>query len=215
MLESFLQDEPLSLKVCGITLVEDIHRLIDEGVPALGINFWPQSKRYCSPEKATMFQEFKGKILRVGVFVNASLEQIKALYEDNIIDVAQLHGDESDAFVEQCVASKIPTIRAVGVRDKSEIESLYVKGCIAILLDAHAPGVYGGTGETCDWSIIPHFKKHYPELPIILAGGIKPENVKEAAALSSICALDVASGAEQSPGVKDFNKVQKLVAGLK
>lgn len=207
----FFQSDSISLKVCGVTLESDADQLVELGVEAIGVNFWENSKRYCSPEDATFLKKIAGQILRVGVFVNANPELVNQLLDEGYIDYAQFHGDEDKGYLKPFIESNKPFLRAVGIENEASIENLYLDGCSAILLDAHAPGVYGGTGKTCDWSIIEKVNNRYPELPIILAGGITPENVEEARQLSHISGLDVASGAESAPGIKDFDKVKQLM----
>lgn len=210
-MKHFLNPETVSLKVCGVTLQSDAEMLLELGVEAMGVNFWPNSKRFLAPEKAGFCQALSGKILRVGVFVNADKEEVQSLIDADVIDVAQFHGDEDAAYCAHFAELGIPYFRAIGVKDEASIEGLELPNCRALLLDAHAPGVYGGTGQTCDWSIIPTVQKAHPDLPIVLAGGITPSNVSSARALEHIVALDVASGAERAPGLKDRGKVQILL----
>lgn len=199
------------LKICGITTDHDAIKLVEHQVHALGFNFWPKSKRYISPEKAASFaSSLKGKILRVGVFVNESPENILQLLDDNIIDVAQLHGDEDVAYCQSFAKHGYPFIKAIGVANASSLDKLLDYQASAILLDAHAPEVYGGTGDTFDWNLAKKVMAEHPDLPIILAGGITPANAADAAKEVAPLMLDVASGAELSPGLKDFDKVAAI-----
>ncbi len=213
-LERFLDPDHVSLKICGVTTRGDAQRLVDLGVPALGANFWPRSKRHLPPADASFLRDLAGKILRVGVFVNQPEELPIRLFNEGIIDVVQLHGDEKPADAAAYVAARIPFIKAIGVKTLSDLSLAAEFGASAILLDAHAPGVYGGTGEVFDWNVANAFKEEHPDLPIILAGGIVPANAALAAASVAPAALDVASGAEISPGVKDFDKVAQLLSAL-
>lgn len=210
--ERFLSPSPTSLKICGVTLAEDALRLVELGVDALGANFWPHSKRYLAPERAAFLKEVEGRILRVGVFVNADLKLPARLVREGLIDVVQLHGDESPDDVVRLKEAGIPVIKALGVRALADLHRAHEYQADSILLDAHAPGVYGGTGETIDWTLARRFVEENPQLPIILAGGITPDNAATAIAAVRPAALDVASGAEESPGVKDFVKVEALLA---
>jgi phosphoribosylanthranilate isomerase len=210
--DRFLSPAPTSLKICGVTLADDAMRLVELGVDALGANFWPQSKRYLAPERAGFLKELEGLILRVGVFVNPDLKLPARLIREGLIDVVQLHGDETPDEVALLKEAGIPVIKALGVRAVSDLQRAHEFGADAILLDAHAPGVYGGTGETIDWSLARRFVEENPELPMILAGGITPDNAAAAIHAVRPAALDVASGAEQSPGLKDFDKVEALLA---
>ena len=206
---------PTSLKVCGITTESDLVGLIDHGVEALGFNFWPQSKRYIEPSSAAKFSpDYAGKILRVGVFVNAVQAEVFSLLDEGVIDVAQLYGDESVEYCQAFVQRGYAFIKAIGVKNSGSLEHVADYGATAILLDAHAPDVYGGTGDTFDWNLALRVMEVNPHLPIMLAGGITAENAAEATLRVRPCALDVASGAESSPGVKDFTKVAALVAAV-
>ncbi len=206
---------PTSLKVCGITRENDVESLIEREVAALGFNFWNRSKRYIAPEVAARFSpRYQGKILRVGVFVNATHAEIIALLEAGVIDVAQLHGDESVEYCQQMARYGYPFIKAIGVEHEGSLQRLEEFKATAILLDAHAPEVYGGTGNQFDWGLAHQVISQHPELPIILAGGITEVNAAEAKRQLHPCALDVASGAESAPGVKDFAKIDNILAAL-
>jgi phosphoribosylanthranilate isomerase len=214
LLERFLNPASVSLKICGVTTHEDAIGLATLGVDALGVNFWEKSKRYLSPEMAGWLKEMDGKILRVGVFVNAGSKLPMRLYKEGLLDVIQLHGDESPEDAAPFRDAGVPFIKAIGVKTIADLTRATDFGATAILLDAHAPGVYGGTGEVFDWELASHFRRDHPSLPILLAGGIVPENAGLAAMSVQPSALDVASGAEISPGVKDFDKVTAFLTAL-
>ena len=213
--DRFLALSPTSLKICGVTLSSDAEQLVELGVDALGANFWPQSKRYLNPADAGFLGKLNGKILRVGVFVNAGADLPVRLFEEGLIDLVQLHGDETPDDARALVDAGIPFIKAIGVSGVADLATVRDFGARAILLDAHAPGVYGGTGQTIDWSLARTFTAENTDLPLILAGGITPENVVAAIAAVRPAALDVASGAEIRPGVKDFAKVEALLAACR
>lgn len=214
LLDDFLNPAFVSLKICGVTTSSDAERLIEMGVPALGVNFWSQSKRYLNPDDAEWLKPLAGKILRVGVFVNEAPEVAIHLYQQGLIDLVQLHGDEQPEDAAAYREARVPFIKAIGVKTREDLTHAAEYGARGILLDTHAPGVYGGTGESFDWSISENFIARHPALPVILAGGIVPENASQAARIVSPAAIDVASGAELSPGVKDFNKVAALLAAI-
>ena len=214
MLERFLDLSTVSLKICGVTTRDDAQRLVALGVDALGVNFWPQSKRFLAPEAADWLHDLAGRILRVGVFVNESAELPLRLVRDGLLDVVQLHGDELPEDALPYAQVGVPFFKAIGVKTRADLERALEFGANAILLDAHAPGVYGGTGETFDWNTALEFKVRHPQLPIILAGGIVPANAALAATTVAPAALDVASGAEISASIKDFTKVRALLAAL-
>jgi len=214
LLDTFLDGTRVSLKICGVTRAVDAQRLADLGVDAIGVNFWSGSPRHVTSSEAGWLTALEGRILRVGVFVNAPAELPIRLFRDGLLDLVQLHGDETPADAEPLREAHIPFIKAIGVKTHADLERVEDFGASAILLDAHAPGVYGGTGETFDWNTALDFKSKHPQVPLILAGGIKPENAARAAEMLSPSALDVASGAESSPGVKDFEKVRGLLRAL-
>jgi len=214
LLERFLDPETVSLKICGVTTRDDADQLITLRVDALGANFWPKSKRYLPPENAAWLKDLAGKILRVGVFVNEGSELPLLLYKQGLIDAVQLHGDETPEDAAPFRDAGVPFIKAIGVKTRADLERATEFGAAAVLLDAHAPGLYGGTGEVFDWEVASGFRREHPDLPVILAGGIVPENAGLAAMSVRPAALDVASGAEISPGVKDFQKVAAFLAAL-
>lgn len=211
----FLSPARPSLKICGVTFAEDAERLAELGVDALGANFWPKSKRYLAPELAGFLRDLDGRILRVGVFVNAGPDLPRRLFDEGLIDVIQLHGDETPADARPFVEAGIPFLKALGVRNEDDLEAARNFRASGILLDAHAPGVYGGTGRTIDWALARSFVEQHPDLPLILAGGITAENAAAAIEAVRPAALDIASGAESSPGVKDFDKVAALLAACR
>ena len=151
----------------------------------------------------------------MGVFVNQPVDFAIRLYQEGLIDAVQLHGDETPQTASALRAAEIPFIKALGIRSKADLAHAVDFKASAILLDTHAPGVYGGTGEVFDWNVAKDFASENPSLPVILAGGIIPENAALAAASIQPAALDVASGAEISPGIKDFQKVAAFLTALK
>jgi len=214
-LARFLDPTTPSLKICGVTLADDAAKLVELGIEALGVNFWPKSKRYLDPAQAGWLKELSGKILRVGVFVNPDIDAAIGLVRAGLIDVIQLHGDETPETAAPIREAGIPFFKAIGVHGAADLERATDFGADALLLDAPAPGVYGGTGETFDWSVAAAFIKRHPALPVILAGGIVPGNAADALAAVHPAALDVASGSESAPGIKDFEKVSALLAAVR
>jgi len=214
MLARFLDPATVSLKICGVTTRDDAAQLVALGVDALGVNFWPRSPRYLAPELAVWLGELAGQILRVGVFVNEPAALPLRLVRDGLLDAVQLHGDETPDEVAVYQDFGVPFFKAIGVKTLADLERVADFGARAILLDAPAPGVHGGTGRTFDWNAAIEFKSRHALLPVILAGGIGPANAARAAATVRPAALDVASGAELAPGRKDFHKVAALLAAL-
>lgn len=208
--------QSIALKICGVTHSEDAERLVERGVAALGVNFWPHSKRYVAPQLAAPWlQDCNQQIGRIGVFVNAKLDDVRSIFDRGLIDFAQLHGDEAPEYIDQLVAFKIPCIKAFGVSsvDDFSIISGY-RSLSAVLLDTHAPGAYGGTGITFDWDLAKQWLTRHPALPLILAGGVQPQNLASACDIRPAM-IDVASGAESSPGIKDFQKIDRMIQILK
>ena len=214
LLEQFLDPSSVALKICGVTTRADADALVTMGVDALGVNFWPHSKRYLPPTEAGWLKGLEGRILRVGVFVNADPAEALRLIDDGLIDAIQAHGDESPADLETYRQAGVPFIKGIGVKTRASLAHATDFGASAILLDTHAPGVYGGTGEIFDWTAAIEFIAQHPEMPVILAGGIVPTNAAEAAARVRPAALDIASGAESAPGIKDFKTVAALLAAI-
>ncbi len=216
LLETFLDPTSCSLKICGVTRADDARGLVDRMVHALGVNFWPLSKRFISPDDAAPWlRDVAGKILRVGVFVNARPDFIAEVFRSGIIDAAQLHGDESPGDLADLQALGIPCIKACGICDAGDLAELsHFAHADGLLLDTAAPGIYGGTGQAFDWSFAQQAGLLLPGVPLLLAGGITPANAAEAVRQVSPAALDVASGGEVSPGIKDFGKVDALLRAL-
>ncbi len=215
LLERFLDPASVSLKICGVTTREDAAQLAEMGVDALGVNFWPSSKRYVAPDEIEWLIGLADKILRVGVFVNSPPELPLRLMREGLLDVVQFHGDETPEEAAVFHASGVPFIKALGVRTRADLSHINEFKASAILLDSHAPGVYGGTGAAFDWHVAANLRNEHPDLPILLAGGIVPDNASLAAEMVHPAAIDIASGAEISPGIKDFKKVAAFLTALR
>jgi phosphoribosylanthranilate isomerase len=220
LLDSFLSPAAPSLKICGVTQASEAAQLADLEVHALGVNFWEQSKRYCPVESARDFlPALKGRMLRVGVFVNADPSLPQELLESDLLDLVQFHGDENAAYCHQFSSRGLPFAKAISIPPRTDsVLDLPAPGDFetnAILIDAHAPGVYGGTGQTTDWALCGMYISAFGGVSVILAGGITPENAAEALTVVHPAALDVASGAESAPGRKDFEKVAALLAAVR
>ena len=194
----------------------------DAGADAIGVNFYPGSKRYVSRETAAAIREaVAGEVKLVGVFVNATIAEVVALTDDARLDLIQLHGDETAEFVAELrrVRNGIPIVRAFrsGKEDDRSIAQ-YVAACgsagaplDAILIDAYVEGEYGGVGKTIDWECFRELRNTIDDLPLIRAGGLSPDNVEQAIATAQPDAVDVASGVESSPGRKDVSKMQRFI----
>ncbi|MCB1233786.1 MAG: phosphoribosylanthranilate isomerase [Verrucomicrobiae bacterium] len=205
------------VKICGLTVADEAFRTIELGADAIGVNFWPKSKRYIAPAAAAPWlRELAGVAPRIGVFVNEPIEAIARLLDEGIIDAAQLHGDESPADVGDLLARGFSAYKAVGVKDRAALDAAGDYPGDVLLLDAYAPSTYGGTGETLDWALGREAVERWPGRRIVLAGGLTPENVAEAARQANPAAVDVASGVESgTPGRKDMAKVAAFLAAAR
>jgi phosphoribosylanthranilate isomerase len=198
------------VKICGITNYEDAAAAIDIGADLLGFNFYQGSPRYVAAEKASeIINKLPGFIDIIGVFVNAPIEQIHEISNLCQLDWVQLHGDEDPQFCQQFLSHNVKTMKAIRVKDQTDIEKADSFFTDAILLDAFDPNKYGGTGLSFDWNIIGHMGKR-----IFLAGGINPDNAAEAVKLG-VYGIDVCSGIEAEPGKKDHNKMKELFDNIR
>lgn len=213
-LDRFLDPSRVSLKICGVRSADDASMLVESGVEALGVNFWPGSKRHLDPRQAGWLSGFHDRILRVGVWVNPQDDELLRCVRDGLVDVVQLHGDEPPSQLLALRDAGVPCIKALGADRASGLADPASCPADALLLDAPAPGTYGGTGKTFDWSLAKALRLRHPQWPLILAGGITPTNAASAVAEVGPCALDIASGAETAPGVKDPAKVRALIAAI-
>lgn len=201
------------IKICGITRVEDAIHAENCGADAIGLNFCAASRRCLTPAAAEQIAGTVGpQMVRVGVFVNSTEEEIRSVAGATPLDMVQLHGDEPLELIERL--QPLPVIRAVRWNDES-VEQLRARystcGAVALLVDAYSASAYGGTGERVDWRRAAELVKALP-MPLVLAGGLTADNVGEAIRTTACAAVDVASGVESSPGVKDRELVERFVA---
>jgi phosphoribosylanthranilate isomerase len=216
------------IKICGITNIGDALAAADAGADAIGLNFYPKSARYVNRDVgATILQAAPATLFRVGVVVNeevADLHQLIADLQSTApigLQAVQLHGDESPHYVGQVRAKYVIRGRRFGDKGIAEIAA-DLEACDkmrrlpdAVLIDAAAPGQYGGTGTTVSWSCLADYRRWLHNVPLILAGGLTPDNVAEAIRIVRPHAVDVASGVEASPGKKDHAKVRDFVAAAR
>ncbi len=195
------------IKVCGITRLEDAQLASVLGVDAVGFVFYPKSPRYIAPDKAAaIIRQLPPFVSAVGLFVNPTQEEIAEVLKTVPLGVIQLHGDETPAF---CKSQRQRVLKAISVGSKDDLKKASGYDC-PILLDAKAPaGVYGGSGTTFDWSLLEGFTHPHP---LTLAGGLNSENIEEALSHRQWFAVDVSSGVEVSPGIKDETKLRDFVA---
>lgn len=195
------------IKICGITRAEDADAAVEAGADALGLVFYPPSPRAVNVGQAVdAVSNIPAFVSVTALFVNPTVEEVQRVLDSVRIDLIQFHGDEDDDF---CRQFKRPYIKALRVRQASDVVAscLRFPGALAILLDSYKPGVPGGTGETFDWSLIPET----PPKPIILAGGLEPENVASAITQIRPFAVDISGGVEASKGIKDHCKIEEFV----
>ena len=201
------------IKFCGIARLEDAERAVELGAWAVGMVLWPHSPRACSPETAVEIGAALHRRAEVaGVFVDAHLDDVAAAAEAYGLTLIQLHGDEGPVYcgeIARRTGAKI--IKAARVRGAADVQALRAFRTDYHLLDAYAPGIPGGTGETFAWEFASARRR---DRPLILSGGLTPANVGEAIAVVHPFAVDVASGVEVSPGVKDHAKMAAFASAV-
>lgn len=197
------------IKVCGITRQGDAEVAVDCGVDSLGFNFYPASPRYVSTGKAaSIASQLPAFVNAVGLVVNPTEAEVTEILKVVPLDLLQFHGDETNAFCASFGRRFIKVLRVDSFENlASRIESY--PDASAILLDAYVSGKPGGTGETLDWQRLPAISQ-----PLILAGGLRPDNVGTAIAMTSPYAVDVSSGVEAEPGKKSPELVKQFVAAV-
>jgi phosphoribosylanthranilate isomerase len=198
------------VKFCGITNLHDGRQAARLGAWAIGLNHHPESPRFCEAQVAAEIgAALKRQLEVVGVFVNPTLGQLAAAAEDESLTMIQLHGDEGPAFCQEAARrTGCKVIKALRVRSGADIRVAEAYRTDFHLLDAHRPGTSGGTGESFDWELLAGRRS---DIPLILAGGLTPENVADGVAAARPFAVDVATGVEAEPGVKDHALMAKFV----
>jgi phosphoribosylanthranilate isomerase len=204
----------VKVKICGITRLEDAWAAIGAGADLLGFNFYAKSARYISPETARSIVAAIRSGGRcptlVGVFVNSPLDEVQSILREVDLDLAQLHGDEPIEMIRQLHGRGFKALRSQSAEEVETQAKMYAAATEpALLIDAYRKGEYGGTGQVGDWSIAAEMARHYP---ILLAGGLTPDNVAQAIAQVQPWGVDVASGVESAPGKKDVGKMRAFVA---
>ena len=194
------------VKFCGFTQENDIAQAVTLGVDALGFVFYEPSSRYVTPEHAAnLTRSVPAFVTRVGLFVNEQAESIKRIFETARLNLIQYHGDETPEF---CDTLGLPYIKAFRVQQGMDLRAEMDRypNASGFLLDAYVKGQPGGTGERFDWGLIPQ-----SDVPIILAGGLTPDNAKDAIEQVAPWALDVSGGIETKPGRKDPDKMARFM----
>jgi phosphoribosylanthranilate isomerase len=211
---------PFRVKICGITNVDDAFAAVEAGADAIGLNFFSGSRRCIgAAEAARIVQALGEQACPVGIFVNAAADTIREIRNQTNVELVQLHGDEPPTFLKELRGLPTIRVRRLGRDGMQAIES-DLHECrrasgfapAAVLIDAAMTGEFGGTGRTADWDQIAAYREWLGDVPLILAGGLTPENVAEAIRIVEPYAVDVASGVESSPGKKDRAKMHDFIA---
>ena len=202
-------------KICGITRIEDIHSAVNAGVDAIGLVFYAPSPRSVTIQQAQeLAKHIPAYVQIVGLFVNATADEVTQVLEHVPLDMLQFHGDESAEQCQQIAAqTKRRWYKAIQVKPELDIikaiKSYQNAGASAVLLDAWHPELKGGTGHQFDWSQFPKLN-----VPLILAGGLKPENIEDAIKTTRAYAVDVSGGVESAKGIKDQQLIEHFMQGV-
>ncbi|HEY3158746.1 MAG TPA: phosphoribosylanthranilate isomerase [Vicinamibacterales bacterium] len=201
--------DPIFIKVCGITRLTDALHAVEQGATAIGFVLWPRSPRAVTVERAAeIIAELPSSVMAVGVFVNEPIDGIRQIAERARLTAVQLHGDEPPAYAD---ALAWPVIRAVSVDDIGEAAEAW-SADTALLIDNIDLVRRGGTGAAIDWSQAADIAQRRR---VVLAGGLTPDNVASAIRAVRPYGVDVSSGVESAPGVKDFQKVAQFIANAR
>lgn len=196
------------VKICGIRDVATALAAVKAGADALGFVFAPSPRRVEREVVRSICSQLPPFVSRVGVFVNALASMVEETAEYCGLDTLQLHGDETPAY---CRSFKYKVIKAFRVRDAASLEELAPYHCAAVLLDTYVPGVPGGTGRSFNWSLA---RELALTRPVILAGGLNPENINQAVDTARPYAVDVSGGVETG-GKKDLEKIRLFIQRVK
>jgi phosphoribosylanthranilate isomerase len=198
---------PVRIKICGITRYGDAKAAEGLGVDALGFVFYPKSPRYIAPQDAAaIIKQLPPFVSRVGIFVDEEIDEVVTVARATGIDTVQLHGTESPRY---CSKIPLPVIKAFSIEPSSDISLLGRYDVAAFLLDTWSSRLRGGTGKTFDWSIARSACLRYDR--VILAGGLNPTNLEEALETVQPYGIDISSGVEIKPGIKNPRKMRDAV----
>jgi phosphoribosylanthranilate isomerase len=201
----------IKVKICGLTNLEDALTATEAGADVLGFILYPKSKRFIKVKDVRKItSELPPFVIKAGVFVNEDPRNVLEILSYAYLDLAQLHGDETPEECEYIGANRV--IKVFRLKEIGEVEKIepYIGKIRAILLDTYSKDSYGGTGKTFNWEIAKAVKERF-DIPVILSGGLNPENVAEAIKEVNPYAVDVSSGVETEPGKKDHKKVKAFV----
>jgi phosphoribosylanthranilate isomerase len=202
---------PVRIKICGITRTEDALAAARLGVDAIGLVFYAPSPRAVTIEQAAaIVRALPPFVTAVGLFVNAGVDEVQAVLQQVQLDLLQFHGDESGDYCRQFQQPYIKVLRMNPALDIVRASEMF-GDARGILLDSYVAGVHGGTGQAFDWTDVPAGLKK----PIILAGGLTPDNVATAIETVRPWAVDVSGGVESAKGIKDSDKMAAFVEAVK
>ncbi len=197
----------IRIKVCGITNSENAFYAVGLGASALGFIFYEKSPRFITPlAAAEIIKQLPPFVTKVGVFVNASEDYLRDARDIAGFDLYQFHGDETPQF---CSAFGENYIKAIRVKDARSLDVIDLYDTDIFLFDTYSPDVYGGTGENFSWDILP--RRKLGDKFVILSGGLNSDNVHDAIQRVNPYAVDVSSGVESSPGIKDHLKLRRFM----
>jgi phosphoribosylanthranilate isomerase len=204
---------PVQIKVCGITQIDDAQKCVELGADLIGLNFYRQSPRYTEPTTARdIVEALPRSVCAVGVFVEASADEVREVAEIAGLQRVQLHGNVPPETCRK-LAEEFRVIRALRTDNRFRPEDAQLFSTCDVLIDAHHPELHGGTGQTCDW---PTARATLPFVRfLILSGGLNAKNVREAIAAVTPHAVDVCSGVETAPGVKDYRAIERFIAAVR
>lgn len=203
------------VKICGVRSADEALQAIEFGADAIGLNFFPKSRCFISFDMAANIASSVGtRAIRVGLFVGATTETVRDANQQVGLDLNQLHGDEPVDFLSEL--RDLPLLKVFRFSDETaSLIEPYLEECDqlgiplrGVLIDAYDPSHYGGTGRTADWSLLREQWSSFRGMPVVLAGGLNPENVASAIRQVRPCGVDVSSGVEERPGLKDPVKVR-------
>ncbi len=210
----FFEPGMVRVKICGITNEADARAAITAGADALGFNFYRGSKRYIDPvEAAEWIRDLGDAVDRVAVVVNPSEQLLDKIRRAGCFEIIQFHGDETPDFCDWAGFAR--WIKAIRVRNKEAVEKSNAYETPNILLDSWIDGAYGGTGARLDWDMVRRFTVRKPDRRFILAGGLNPQNVKQAIRTVRPHAVDVAGGVEIVPGKKEDYLMKEFVKAVR
>ena len=204
----------LWIKICGVTRNRDALLAAELGADAIGLVFYANSPRaLVATQISNVVANVSGSVSVIGLFVNPTREEVEVVLDTGLVDVLQFHGAEDEEF---CNSFDIPYLKAFQVKDIQSLDSTLSKYRTAtyILLDSYSGKKMGGTGQKFDWSIGENIVRNLGQ-KVVVAGGLRPENIKDAVIRMNPFGVDVSSGVESSPGLKDAEKLRKFIEGAR